>query len=130
MSVQDYGWLFTAIAIFGLMLNIGAVVYLFTKWSKHPRPTKWALAGIGLMIFGQIASRVSMSIFAQLFDADNFLLFNVLSSLGYMATHFAGLCMLIVAVYVDRVPLTDRLSGNLTEGRSDTSTLESNPYAV
>lgn len=135
MSVVDYSWLYVLAAILTLALNLAAVVFLFTKWQQYPRPTKWALFGFGLILLSQIGFRVLIMLTARVVSPDSFILVNAVASLASLFVHFAGLCMLIVAVYVDRKAqsVASLAAASLDAdrgGRPNTRTEDSNPYAV
>ena len=130
MSATNFAWLAAATGWLTILLYLAAAVFLCTRWSRFPRPTRWALSAFALFLSSQIGMRVVLIVLAQATNVGNFMLYNVLITLLGSLMHFAGLCVLITAVYVDRNPKATEDSETHQVGRTRSRDSDSNPYAV
>ena len=127
MSVANLSWLYAAVGILALLLNIAL---LFTKWSQYPRSTKYALGGLGLILLAQIGPQIVMMLVGQFATSSSFVLYSVVAAFGGSLVHFAGLCLLIAAVYADRNYNSAEPLGIDPDGRKSARAADSNPYVV
>ncbi len=130
MSATDFGWVFAAISLGSIAANFSLIVFLFTKWRRFPRPTGWALAAMLTFLAAQIGMQVGMIILAQFSVTESLIWNQAIATLLSSILHFAGLCILITAVYVDRAPKRFESDGQIADDRSRPLDPDPNPYAV
>lgn len=119
-------WLFAILGLLSIFGNLAILVFLFTRYSKYPKPTLLAILAFGLMILSTVVQWGMSIALPRLFDSDTYLivtlLLNFLSTLG----HFGAMLLLVVAIYTDRVAKAPK-AVDAPIGRS-TMTSE-NPYS-
>jgi cytochrome c biogenesis factor len=95
-------WLFMLFSVFYVVLLIAVLIFLMTRWSRHPRPVGYALAGIGLMLFSAILGSVVPMLVSQMLASSAVL--NVMLGLRVVSLLIEVIAWLLIvkAILVDR----------------------------
>jgi hypothetical protein len=126
MATASFGWMFAALSLMALLVNLGFLVFLLTRYGKYPKPTLLALLAFGIMLLSTIMHWGVNFALTRFLDSETAMLATLASSFFSTLGHFGSLFLLVAAIYTDRKQGVASNSDDFV-GRSTISS--ENPYS-
>lgn len=113
----------------GLMYLIGVVVAVL-RWRDYPRPSKFLLIALLLMILSFVISNALTMLVANVLTPTTLGAAMMMVNLGRTVLHVGSFGFMVAAVYVDRVPASRVAADEFLPGDQKQALNSPNPFAT